>query len=60
MAAFAEHEREQISQRTKAALRAAQTRGARLGKDIPVAQESAMAQARQCPDTLGVLCPQYH
>ena len=49
LAAFAEHEREAISQRTKGALQAARRRGARLGN--PRWQESII-QARQAKDPI--------
>ena len=49
LAAFAEHEREAISQRTKGALQAARKRGARLGN--PRWQES-IAKARRVKDPL--------
>ena len=49
LAAFAEHERESISQRTKGALQAARKRGTRLGN--PRWDES-IAQARQVKDPI--------
>lgn len=49
LAAFAEHEREAISQRTKGALQAARKRGTRLGN--PRWSES-IAQARQIKDPI--------
>ena len=49
LAAFAEHEREAISQRTKGALQAARKRGARLGN--PRWQES-IAKARRTKDPI--------
>jgi len=51
LAAFGEHEREQISLRTKAALQAAKTRGIRLGRNgaerlAPANRAAAMQRAR--------------
>ena len=54
MAAFAEHERDQISQRTKAALAAAKAQGVELGANGKVLAKQHKAEAQQRANSLRV------